>query len=103
MNTKLYALSEYSIIHQVDPSFIQSLEEEGLINVIEKDKNSYVEEEQLHRLEIFTRWHVQMGINTEGIDAMWNLMDRLKQINTDLHHVRQRLRLYESGEDETQV
>ena len=102
MVPELYAITEYCIVHEIDPSFIQSLKDEGLIALVQKDKNNYVEEEQLERLEIFTRWHVQMGINTEGIDAMWNLVDRLKQVQNELQTLRQRLSIYESGRDNQQ-
>jgi hypothetical protein len=99
MSSGLFALTEYCTIHQVDPSFVESLEEEGLIMVVTKDRERFIHEEQLPTLEVFTRWHVDMGINTQGIDAMHNLITKIHKLHIELNEIRQRLRLYESGEE----
>ncbi|MEO8584321.1 MAG: chaperone modulator CbpM [Flavitalea sp.] len=95
MDTELFAITDYCSVHQIDAAFIESLEKEGLILVVNKDENKYVEEEQLHMLEIFTRWHMEMGINTQGIDAMHHLVARLKAVHYELDRLKTRLRFYE--------
>ena len=97
MDTQLFALNEYCSIHRLDPTFIHSLEEEGLIIVIERENTKYIEEEQLQQLEIFTRWHVDMGVNPQGIDAMNHLLEKLRALKEELNDLKHRLRLYEPG------
>jgi hypothetical protein len=102
MSSELYRLTEYCTVHQLDRTFVQSLEEEGLIMVVHREEDSFVEEEQLRQLEVFTRWHLDMGVNIQGIDAMHHLVDRLREISRELDAVKLKLRLYEPVNTETE-
>lgn len=95
MKEGLFAISEYCLVHKVDPSFISSLESEGLIRIVITEQEKFVEEEQLRDLEVFTRWHQELGINIEGIDAISSLLDRFRQVQAELHDLRFRLSRYE--------
>jgi len=95
MNNMLFAISQYCSLHDIDPSFIQSLETEGLITLTLNEEGGFIEETQLERLELYTRWHHDLGINTEGIDAIRNLLEKLQQTQEEVRELRMRLRLYE--------
>ncbi len=84
-------------MHGIDHAFITSLSEEGLISITVENDTEYIEEEQLPDLEIYTRWHHDMGINTEGIDAIRHLVHRLRNLQTELNSLRARLTIYEEG------
>ena len=84
-------------MHGIDHAFITSLSEEGLISITVENDDEYIEEEQLPDLEIYTRWHHDMGINTEGIDAIRHLVHRLRNLQTELNSLRARLTIYEEG------
>lgn len=95
--SELFAITEYCTIHNIDPSFVYSLQQEGLITITTNDDNNFVEEEELHRLEIYTRLYSQLGINTEGIDAIAHLLDKMRNMQDELNALKTRLRLYEQG------
>ncbi len=95
MQGTLFAISEYCVVHNIDPSFIQSLENEGLIHIIFSDEQQFIEEEQLHELETFTRWHHDLGINIEGIDALHNMLQKLREVQSEINDLKLRLRQYE--------
>lgn len=97
MKKELYALTTYCTMHGIDHSFITSLREEGLISIIVENNDEYIEEEQLQDLEIYTRWHHEMGINTEGIDVIRHLVGRLREVHGELNSLRARLKLYQEG------
>lgn len=97
MKKELYALTTYCTMHGIDHSFITSLREEGLISIIVENNDEYIEEEQLQDLEIYTRWHHEMGINTEGIDVIRHLVSRLREAHGELNSLRARLKLYQEG------
>lgn len=99
MQSELFAVTQYCVIHNVDPDFIASLEGEGLIRLTVTGDQRFIEAEQLPQLETFTRWHHDLGINVAGIDAIHNLLERLRQMQSDLASLKSRLRLYESDPD----
>lgn len=108
MNQTLFAISQYCSLHGIDLSFIQSLETEGLISLTQRtelppeedssEPEGFIEEAQLERLELYTRWHHDLGINTAGIDAVQHLLDKLQQVQEEVRILRHRLRLYEPEE-----
>ena len=93
----MFAITTYCSLHGVDHSFITSLSEEGLINITLEDNDEFIEEEQLPDLEIYTRWHHDMGINTEGIDAIRHLVHKLRDVQAELNSLKARLKMYEEG------
>lgn len=95
MKKELFAITTYCSLHGIDHSFITSLSEEGLINITIENEDEFIEEEQLPDLEIYTRLHHEMGINTEGIDAIRHLVHKLRNIQSELNSLKARLRLYE--------
>lgn len=95
--SELFAITEYCMVHNIDPSFIYSLEKEGLISITTNEDNNFVEEEQLHSLEIYTRMYSTMGINPAGIDAISHLLEKMRNMQDELNALKNRLRLYESG------
>lgn len=97
MKKELFAITTYCSVHGIDHAFITSLSNEGLINITVEDNDEYIEEEQLPDLEIYTRWHHDMGINTEGIDAIRHLVHKLRDVQAELNSLKARLKLYEDG------
>ena|SRR5688572_1410630 len=97
MKKELFAITTYCTLHGVDHSFITSLNDEGLISITIENNDEYIEEEQLPDLEVYTRWHHEMGINTEGIDVIRHLVNRLREVQSELNSLRNRLKLYEEG------
>jgi hypothetical protein len=98
MKEALFAVSEYCIVHNVDPSFINSLGDEGLIHITFTNDEKFIHEEQLHELEAYTRWHHDLGINIEGIDALSNLLHKLKLVQMEITELKNRLRQYEQAD-----
>jgi MerR family transcriptional regulator, heat shock protein HspR len=99
MKKELFALTTYCSLHGVDHSFITSLNGEGLISIIVENNDEYIEEEQLPDLEIYTRWHHDMGIKTEGIDPIRHLVHKLRDVQAELNALKARLKSYESNLD----
>jgi len=95
MEKGLFAVRTYCTIHHVDHSFVTSLRDEGLINIMIENDDEFIDEEQLHELETYTRWHHEMGINPEGIDAIRHLVEKLRQAYAELNSLKNRLKLYE--------
>ena len=60
--------------HNIEFSFINELQEFGLIEVIIIDNNKYLANEKIKDVEKMMRLHFELDINMEGIDAISNLL-----------------------------
>jgi len=93
MEQQTIYIAEYCRSHNIDRSFIDSLYREGLIAFSAAEDT--ISDDELERLEIFTRLHHELGINPAGIDAISHLLDRMRELQMELHRLRSRLSLYE--------
>lgn len=96
MNEKRILYSECVRIYQVKESFIDSLGELGLIRIAQMESERYVEYEDLDDLEQFVRWHNDMDINPEGIEALYYVLGRVRELQSEIEYLRRELQLYKS-------
>ncbi len=95
MQTALIAITQYCSIHEIETDFINSLADEGLIAITVVEGDRFISEEQLQDLELYTRWYCEMGINTEGIEVVKHLLDKIRHMQSEITSLRERLQLYE--------
>ena len=86
MNEKRILYSECIRIYEVEESFIDSLHDLGLIHVVEEDER-FIEFDELSELEQFVRWHNDMDINVEGIEALHHMIVRVKSLQTEIENL----------------
>jgi hypothetical protein len=94
----LISAIEFCTNHEIEISFISSLHETGLIEVVQIDETEYIDESQLVQLERIVRFYYDLGINLEGIETINHLLDRMNDLQGEIITLRNRLRLYESNE-----
>lgn len=95
MENNLITIQEYCIHYKVEPSFIAELEELGLIHILEKEEQRYIPFESLPELESYSRMFYELEINTAGIDAIHNLLNRIHSLQKEMTELQNRLRFYE--------
>ncbi len=88
MEPKYIQITEFLTQHEVEESFIFELEQEGIIEIKQKENVIYIDEDVLPQLEMFSRWYYEMGINIAGIDALRNMRNRLKELQLELNRLR---------------
>ena len=94
----LIAIDEFCASHNIEISFINSLEKTGLIEILNIRDDLFIEAEQLHQLEKIVRFYYDLDINLEGIETITHLLQRIKSLNEENQTLRNRLRRYESAE-----
>ena len=94
----LIAITDFCSNHNVEISFITSLQRSGLIEITVVEENYFIEPDQLAQLEKFTRLFYEMDINVEGIETIAHLLQRMNDMHEELTTLRNRLRFYELGE-----
>ena len=77
--------------HHIEIAFIHSLHD-----VTAEEDDFLLPQEQLEALEKMVRLHYDLNINLEGIDAIYNLLQRLETTQREVKALRSTLRLYES-------
>lgn len=91
----LIPANEFCSRLNIEISFIQSLQEYGLIEVMTIEGSGFIEEEQLEDIEKMVRLHYDLQINLEGIDAIHHLLEQMKDLQHQMASLKNRLRLYE--------
>jgi hypothetical protein len=96
MTTKnLIAANEFCVYHQVEQTFITSLQEAGLVNITIVNKTAYIPESELHKVEKMIRLHNELDINIAGIEAISHLLQRIEDIQEEMRVLKNQLKLYE--------
>ena len=96
MNAKRLLYRECLRIYEGDESLIESLHEVGLIHVVVNEQERFIEYDDLSDLEQFIRWYYEMNINVEGIDALRNMIERVKSLQSEVDKLRSELQFYKS-------
>lgn len=95
MDTELIIVSEYCSQNRIEPEFLFSLEEVGLVNFIKQNDEYYLYISQLGDLDRYVRWHYELSINAEGIDVIQNLMNRINEMQGEISRLKEIIRLLE--------
>ena len=97
METKnLILIEQLCSLHNIEVSFINSLHEFGLIEVVVIEDTKYLSHEQLKDVEKMMRLHYELDINMEGVDAITNLLLQIDDLQQELIAAKNRLRLFEN-------
>ncbi|WP_264563828.1 chaperone modulator CbpM [Flavobacterium sp. N3904] len=92
----LILLKAVSSHYQIELSFFTHLNDLGLIEIEIMEESPYIHENQMHNLERMIRIHHELEVNPEGIDVVFNLLQKIEHLKKDLIATQNRLRLYES-------
>ncbi len=92
---ELIATEELCERYSVEHTFIRSLNNSGLLEVITIEKREYVHCDKMAEFEKLMRLHFDLQINLEGIEVIQHLLNQLKELKQKNIQLRNRLDLYE--------
>ena len=99
MQTELIIVSEYCQKWHIEPSFIEMLEEGGLINVRTEAGKHYLLVSELPNVERYSRMYYDLSINMEGIDAIHHMLERMERLQQEVSFLRRQLRRFQTKDD----
>jgi hypothetical protein len=94
----LIAVNEFCVNHNIQISFITSLQQIGLIEITNIDEAGFIDAGQLQYLEKIVRFYFELDINLEGIETINHLLGRIQAMQNEIITLKNRLRLYETND-----
>ena len=88
-------LNEICTHYEVEISFINGLGEIGLIQITAIEQTHYVHQDQIRNIEKMIRMHHDLDVNIAGIDAVFNLLQKIEDLQEELKVAKNRLKRYE--------
>ena len=92
----LVNVDAFCAIHNIEVSFISSLQQNGLIEITTVKDSGFIDSGQLVQLEKIVRLYYELDMNLEGIETINYLLRRIDSMQEEIIVMRNRLRLYES-------
>jgi len=86
----LIAVSEFCASHQLEISFIHSLQEFGLIEITTIEQSTFIYDRELPKLEQIARLH-NLDINVEGIETITHLLNQMEEMHQEIIRLRNKL------------
>jgi hypothetical protein len=94
----LVAVDEFCASHNIEISFISSLQQNGLIEITTIEQTGFIVVDQLPKVEKYIRLHYDLNINLEGIETIAHMLERISSLHNEITELNNRLRLYEFPE-----
>jgi hypothetical protein len=88
----LIRIEQFCEHYKVEFSFINTLHELGLINVVVVDDSTYLPVDDLREIEKLVHLHYELGINIEGIDVISNLLNQIANLQEELTAAKNKLK-----------
>ncbi|MBL0308754.1 MAG: chaperone modulator CbpM [Bacteroidetes bacterium] len=84
--------------YSVEVSFISSLQAYGLIEIVQQDEAEFIAVSQLAEAEKIMRLHHDLQINTEGLDVVIHLLQKIESMKREMALLKSKLSIYEELE-----
>jgi hypothetical protein len=91
----LISVDTLCVHYQVNDHFFSSLAIIGLIDIQVINKVAYIKKDAIQEIEKIIRLHLDLELNPEGIDVVFNLLQKIDSLQNELIVLKNRLLLYE--------
>lgn len=95
MSTYYITIKDFCSSHDIEESFVFSLGEFDLVALEIMEQEHYIHHEELPKLEKMVRLYKDLGINLEGLEAIYYLLERVEQMQLEVNHLKNKLRRWE--------
>jgi len=92
----LIEVDKFCASHNIEISFISSLEQNGLIEIMTIQETGFIDSGQVQQLEKYIHFYYELDINLEGIETITHLLRRIDMMHDEIIMLKNRLRLYET-------
>ena len=92
---KYIRITEQCSYYSIDDSFVHSLRDYGLMEIVVLEDQEVIPEDQVKDFEKMLRLHYELEINLEGIDAINHLLHQIRELQEEVKSLRNRLTRWE--------
>lgn len=92
----LISIPELCSHFEIELSFFTNLSEMGLVEIKTIETISYIDSACIYEIEKMIHIHQDLDVNIEGIDVVFNLLQKMDTLQNEVISLKNRLRLYES-------
>lgn len=85
------SVKQCCIYYKIETTFVQSLNDYGLISLTQTEEEYFIDYDQLADLEKYMHLHYDMDINMEGIEAITHLLNRVHDLQHEVKQLRREL------------
>ncbi|REE08690.1 chaperone modulator CbpM [Winogradskyella pacifica] len=96
-NTHLIPIPSLCTHYQIEMSFFTGLNAYGLIEFISVEKTYCIHQDKIADVEKMIRLHQDLQLNYEGIDAVFNLLEKIDYLKSELITAQNKLKRFEDG------
>ena len=83
------SIEQCCVYYNIETSFVQKLDEHGLIELIHSDETLYISFEQLSDLEKYMHLHYELEINIEGLETIKHLLNKVHQLQKEVNRLKE--------------
>jgi len=94
----LIKVDDFCARHNIEVSFIISLQQNGLIEISTIKETGFIDTEQCQQLEKYIRFYYELDINLEGIETINYLLQKINSLQDEIVMLKNRLCFYETNE-----
>jgi hypothetical protein len=95
-SNQLIALKDFCGIHKVEYTFIYSLCETDLVEITRISGEIYVHPDNIATLEKMVRLHLDLGINSEGVETIFHLLNKIEDLQAEIRVLQNKMEFYEN-------
>ncbi|WP_104384890.1 chaperone modulator CbpM [Sphingobacterium sp. HMA12] len=92
METTLIKVIDFCQSRKVETTFLQTMEEYGLIHIVIQQEEQYIDEDELKKLERFSNLYYDLEVNPQGIQVASHLLDRVEQLQHEILQLKNKLK-----------
>lgn len=82
--------------YNIEFSFIDALNKIGLIEIQIIEQKYFIHQDKISSLEKIIRLYNELNVNLEGIDVIFNLLEKEKTLQIELNALKNKLKIYEN-------
>jgi hypothetical protein len=82
------SIEQCCVYYNIEISFLQRLDEYGLIELLRSGETVYIAFEQLADLEKYMHLHYELEINLEGLETIKHLLTRVNELQQEVKRLK---------------
>lgn len=86
MKNVTISIIQYCEYHKIEPQFLIDLHQNDLVILKERNHEYFIDEEDLTKVEKYTEFYYNLGINLEGIEVISHLLEQIESLQKKLNN-----------------